>query len=89
MESVKVNPRMVNGSPLTVIDHIGRVIKHSEDGTKVTRTTFYSRLIKAGDLELVEEEENKKEVVVEKRKIKKPAKVVRRNAHNYEDEEEV
>lgn len=54
MENIHVNPRRVDGEPLRVFDHLGRLIKFSEMGTRVNKTTFYSRLVKSGDLEIVD-----------------------------------
>lgn len=53
MEKVIVNPAVVDGQPLRVEDELGRKIVHKKKGNTVNKTTYISRLIKAGDLVLL------------------------------------
>lgn len=51
-----VQPRKVNGKPLTVKDEHNRVIPWKEKGHNVVISTFISRIINDGDLLLLFED---------------------------------
>ena len=49
-----VNPAEVSGKFLTVLDVVGRRIEYRAEGNKVNACAFINRLIKDGDLVLVD-----------------------------------
>jgi hypothetical protein len=55
LKKVLVNPRIVDGKPLTVYNIHGQTIPRTEHGTAVPTTAFYNRLLRDRDLEKVEE----------------------------------
>lgn len=62
MTKIFVNPRQTSdGGYLTVLDELGRVIKFKLSGNLRVKTTHLSRLLKSGDLVLVEHKFEKKE----------------------------
>lgn len=62
LKRVLVNPRMVDGKPLKVLNLHGQPIPRTEQGTAVPATAFYNRLLRDKDLEKVEEKKPSKSV---------------------------
>lgn len=68
MQTIRVNPAVVNGKPLVVLRENGTVIEKKQGGTKVPKTSFYGRLIKDGDLINLDAEKEKSPVAKEEKR---------------------